>query len=161
MSKLIVADAGPLIALGKLNQLSLLPRLFDRASAPQAVIAECLNDLRLPGALAVQRTLRKKQLHPVANPEGLAPQPFGFDIGERAAILTARRLGAAILVDEKRGRAVARRLGLKVIGTVGILVLARQRGLVAEARPLLTSLKDNGYFISKDLLKAALKLCGE
>lgn len=161
MTRLIVADAGPLIALGKLDHITLLAKLWKKVLAPQSVISECLNDVRLPGAQAVQRAIAEKLLVTVDDPESVAEQSLGLDAGERAAVLTAKKLRAQILVDEKRGREIARSMGLALIGTVGVIVLARQRGLIPAAKPMLRSLKENGYFVSDILIKAALKQCGE
>lgn len=91
----------------------------------------------------------------------MAEHSLGLDAGERAAVLTARKLNAHVLVDERRGREVARNMGLAVIGTVGVIVLARERALIPAAKPLLRSLRENGYYVSDALLKAALKHCGE
>ena len=161
MSRLIVADAGPLIALGKLDHIALLPKLFSKVLAPESVIAECLDDVRLPGAQAVQNALAKKLVSIVADPEGLHDQSLGLDAGERAAVLTAQKLHAHVLVDEKRGRDVAQKMGVGIIGTIGVIVLARERELIPEAKSLLMALTANGYYVGEALLKAALKRCVE
>ena len=161
MTRLVVADAGPLIALGKLEHIALLTKLWAKVLAPQSVIAECLGDMRLPGARAVHAAIERKRLAVVDDPESLNEQSLGLDVGERAAVLTAKKLKADILVDEKRGREVAHNMGLTIIGTVGVIVLARERGLISSAKPLLHGLKENGYYVGDALLKAALKRCGE
>lgn len=161
MTRLVVADAGPLIALGKLEHIALLTKLWGKVLAPQSVISECLNDIRLPGAQAVQVAIARRLLTVVVDPDSLNEESLGLDAGERAAVLTANKLKADILVDEKRGRKVARNMGLVVIGTVGVIVLARERSLISAAKPLLHGLKENGYYVGDSLLKAALKRCGE
>lgn len=116
------------------------------------VIAECLDDLRLPGDVAVQQAIRNKRLRATA---------LGLDIGERTAILVTQNQNAHILIDEKHGREVARRLGLRVICTLGILVVVSRRKLIVKLKPLLIQLKTGGYYVGDDLLNAALELCGE
>jgi predicted nucleic acid-binding protein len=77
------------------------------------------------------------------------------------AIALALELRAAVLVDERIGRAVAQGVGLAVIGTLGVLVSAKLAGLVAEVRPLAQSLRDSGYFMAPQLVEAALASIGE
>jgi predicted nucleic acid-binding protein len=64
-------------------------------------------------------------------------------------------------MDDKAGRAVARRLGVAVIGSVGVLVLAKRNGLLPQVRPLLEALVDGGYFLAPDIVKEARRLAGE
>jgi len=65
------------------------------------------------------------------------------------------------LIDERRGRAVATELGLRVLGTGGLLVAAKQSGHVAEVAPLLAALRERGYRLSDRLVEAILERCDE
>ncbi|HMF35550.1 MAG TPA: DUF3368 domain-containing protein [Isosphaeraceae bacterium] len=68
----------------------------------------------------------------------------------------------AVLIDEAAGRAEARRLGLLPIGTLGILVRAKQRGMVARVEPLLDQLQTEiNFFVSSALKTEILRLTGE
>lgn len=161
MSPVVVADAGPLIALGCLNQIPLLRKLYVRALVPQAVVTECLLDIRLPGAVAVQRAVAGGDLELADDPVDLDPSALRLDRGESAAILTAQQLTAHVLVDEARGRAVARNLGIKVVGTLGVLIAAKQRSFIPELAPLLAQMKQNGYYLAATLVEDALRRVGE
>lgn len=64
-------------------------------------------------------------------------------------------------MDDKAGRTAAAALGLKTIGTVGVLSLARSKGFVAELKPLIIKLQQSGYYLASDLVESALKAHGE
>ncbi len=84
-----------------------------------------------------------------------------LDGGECAAIALALERGAMVLVDDLMARRVARRLGLRVTGTCGMLVVGKKHGLVSRVGPLLEQLILRGYFISDSLRKHTLHLAGE
>lgn len=84
-----------------------------------------------------------------------------LDEGEMSALTLALDRSAAVLIGELRGRAVAAQLGLDVVGTLGLLLLARERALVGPLRPLLESLHASGYFLSRRLIEQLLAGQGE
>lgn len=75
--------------------------------------------------------------------------------------LLALLRGAVVLVDERRGRACAVDLGLQVLGTLGLLVRAREQGLVERVRPLAEALLVSGYFLARPLVDRTLAAIGE
>lgn len=81
--------------------------------------------------------------------------------GEAEAISLAVQIHCGVFMDEKAGRAAARALGLKTIGTVGVLSLARSKGFVAELKPLIVKLQRSGYYLATDLVESVLKAHGE
>jgi hypothetical protein len=85
----------------------------------------------------------------------------GLDLGERCAIGMALDLDAALLVDDRAARRHAEALGLDVLGTLGVLVLAKRKGLVAEVKPVVQAMRQGGHFISLPALQAALQAAGE
>ena len=84
-----------------------------------------------------------------------------LDEGEAEALLLAQQLGVAILIDERKGRGVAKAMGLTVIGTGAVLIAAKNRGLIASVAPYLVRLQESGYRLSKMLINAILQRCGE
>ncbi|NEQ38151.1 MAG: DUF3368 domain-containing protein [Okeania sp. SIO3I5] len=83
------------------------------------------------------------------------------DDGEAEAITLAYELGYRLIVDDRQARNTAKRLGIKIIGTVGVLVKAKQLGLVDQLFPILEALENNGFYLSQSLKTEALILVDE
>ena len=91
------------------------------------------------------------------------PTPQTVDAGEAEAIELAKELHAdRLLIDERKGRKLAVREGIPVIGLLGIVLLAKRRQLLPSARALLQRLElEAGMYLAEDLREAALKAVGE
>jgi predicted nucleic acid-binding protein len=66
-----------------------------------------------------------------------------------------------VILDERRGRRYAQRLGLPLTGTMGLLLLAKEKGLIADLAPLLTELQDAGLYLHPALVAQVLRLAEE
>jgi len=128
--RLVVADTSPIFYLLSIGQIDLLPRLFGTVFLPDAVHTELCH----PAAPRIVRDWADKipavgagkQIDPI---DDATLQPLGA--GERAAVTLALALPAQlILIDERKGTAVALDKGFDVTGTLGVLGLAARRGLV-------------------------------
>lgn len=150
-SEIAVFDAGPLIAFHQVDRLELLVDLFDRVVAPSAVVDEVAPSLpMLPGWVEIG--------HGCVFP-GL-PQNLGA--GESAAIALATQLTADFVVlDDKRARAAATRLGFTIIGTLGLLVRAKRAGLIPNVRPLMDAMVSSGFFADDAVQRHVLAIAGE
>ena len=161
MGSAVVADAGPLIAFGRIGRLALLHQVLGEILVPQTVVAECVANAEKPGAHAIRQAFRAKLLVKVADPP---PPPLPYPMlgpGESAAIVLALKFDARLLIDEKSGRKIATNLGLTVIGSGGVLLAAKKRGAVDAIKPTLDALAESGYHFSDALLVAILKRAGE
>lgn len=129
--RLVVADTGPLNYLVLIDAIELLPKLFEKVFTPAAVRAELLD----PDAPAIVRAWAAQppqwlEIRPVAATID-DPGWYALDAGEREALALARTLSAElVLMDDRAGVAVAQQHGFTVTGTLGVLGLAAQRGLV-------------------------------
>ncbi len=157
----VVADAGPLIAFGRIDRLDLLPHVFGTVLVPDVVARECVADPLKPGARAIDAALRSGLLSRVPDPEASERAFAVLDAGESAVIGLALQRAAVALIDEKLGRRVAAHLGVAVIGSAGVLLAAKQRGLVEAVGPILDALAANGYRFSAELMRAVLARAGE
>lgn len=81
--------------------------------------------------------------------------------GEVETIVLAKERGSKILLDERKARAIARGLGLSVIGLIGTLILAKQQSLIAKLTPVLDQLIANNFYMTDELRKEAIRLVGE
>ncbi len=156
----LIANAGPLIALARIERLDLLPATYTPILVPEAVYREVTRDPLLPGASEVERA---EWLHSVevADTGAVARMRFWLDRGESEAIVLAQARDMPLAIDERRGRRIATSLGVQVTGTVGILLAGKRLGLVDQVTPLLDRLVHQGVRLSTSLYESARRLAGE
>jgi hypothetical protein len=155
---LVVADSSPLIYLSRIRLLHVLSTLFGDVVVPRAVWDEAVE--RRPSAPGIESLRHAGWIRIVDNPSSSAD--LGLDPGETAAILVAESLHAdLLLIDERLGRAVAQERGLAVRGTLGVLVQARQSGVLPALKPVLDALNAEGFRIAPALVRHALEHVGE
>ncbi|MGZ8153072.1 MAG: DUF3368 domain-containing protein [Methylovulum sp.] len=145
----IIADAGPLIALAKINQLHLLPALFTTVSITQAVANECLRN-QSSDAVLIKQALESDWLKCVDNPAFKHPLSRSLGLGEQSSIEYALQTDtkALLILDDPLARKQALRRGLTIVGTAALLFAAQRKGLIADAETLINELNQVGYRIS-------------
>ena len=157
---LIVSDASPIIALAACGELGLLDKLFDQVCIPQAVFNE-LNILDKPKTREIIDWARDKVVQ-VKNTAIVTALSLSLDTGEAEALSLYWETAADfLLIDEKRGRIIAHRNDIKTVGTIGILLSAKQRGLITLVKPLLDVLMQSGFRISDILYEQIIERAGE
>jgi predicted nucleic acid-binding protein len=165
VKNIVISDAGPLIALSRIEQLSLLKKLYGAVLIPVAVQNELCCDTNLPGARGLRHALDDGwiEVHELVDETGaLVTLQLILDPGESQAILLAERIGCRfVLMDERRGRQLAKSRGLKVVGIAGVLLAAKKKGLLDAVYPELEKLRKAGYRLSTQLIDEVLRLAGE
>jgi hypothetical protein len=160
LNKIVIADAGPLIAIARLHQLGLLPQIFGRVLVTDIVFAECTGRSDFPESTTIKKALDLKYLELCTSPD-FSAYSQKIDAGEASAIAVAIDFGCGVIMDDKAGRRMATNASVPVIGTVGVLVLAKRKGLVPFVRPMLEHPVSSGYFLSDGIISAALQASGE
>lgn len=159
-----VSNSSVLIALSAIQQLDLLQQRFpDGILIPPAVWHEVVTTGGgRPGAQVVA-TAPFIQVCPITNGALAQVLQAELDYGEAEAIaLFLENPTDALLLDEKSARRVAARIGLPMLGTVGILIWAKQHGVIASLKEQLDRLIHQGGFrLSQQLYGRALRLVGE
>ena len=159
---IIVSDTTPISELAKVNHLDLLPKLFGKVIIPQGVF----NELQIgehPAAKLVQN-LSWLEVIKVNNQQLVKElqETLKLDLGESEAIALAEQIEASqLLIDEKAARKVAMAHKLPLIGTVGVLLLAKRRGLLASIQGVLDEMQAQGMRISDRLYVQVLTLAQE
>ena len=156
-------SATPLIALAAVGQFDLLRAVYGEIHIPDAVFQEVvITGAGEAGAREVSAANWIKR-HTVRNTALVQALELELDAGEAEAIALALEQSAGlILLDERLGRHAAARLGLTMTGTLGVLIAAKDRGLLAAVHPLLDALRvQAGFWIGDDLRAAVLKKSGE
>lgn len=161
--RVIVADTSPLIALAVMDLFSILPKLFDTIYIPPAVAKECLADLTKPKSAIIHQALTEKQFieKTVSDQAYCDLLAQVLDRGESEAIALAKQLDIVVLMDERTGRAVAKREGVECIGSLYCLIRAKQNGHIQAVKPRLTQLQEHGYYLAGSLIAVVLESCQE
>ncbi len=160
---IIVSDASPLIALSLIHQLDLIRSLYKHVLVPLAVWHEVVTSgSNRPGAAAIATADWVEQRH-VANRQLVLALLLDLDPGEAEAIALATEVDADLLImDERLGRRTARHFGLNVIGVIGVLIEAKQQGLLANIKAQMDQLRNiAGFRISDELYRRVLADQGE
>jgi len=156
---LVVADTSALVALAACNALSLLDQLFQEVRVPPAVLRECTVPGK-PEAERLEAYLKDKVTNVDLGEFIIAVAGLGQ--GELEAMALYKRLHAnRLLVDDQRARRVASVNGIEVVGSLGILLLAKDSGILQEIRPALATIEAAGVHYSEQLVREALRLAGE
>jgi predicted nucleic acid-binding protein len=145
----VVSDSTCLIGLERVGELDILPALFASIMIPPEVERE------------FESKFLWLQTENITNSSLVMALQLAVDAGEAEAIALASEKGCLLISDDKQARATAKTLGVKVIGTIGVLVRAKQNGVVSAIKPILDELDLNSFFISRALREEALKLVGE
>lgn len=151
---IVVSDTTPLISLLKIDRIDLLEKLFGQVLVPQAVFDELTADGRF---ILEADQIRRKQfiiVRAVQNSESahILKRATGLDWGESEAIILTDELNAdVLLMDEAKGRTVSFQMGLKVMGTIGILMAAYEENELTadEVRECVEGLQRAGRHISR------------
>jgi uncharacterized protein len=150
----IVSNSSPLIALARIQRLDLVPAVLQSVLIPPSVAHEIEPSVPdLPAWVSVKVPSSQRSL--VTSRARLGD-------GEREAIALAIEIGAdAVLIDERAGRRVAEEAGLKVIGTLGLLLEAKRAGHVTTIRGELDKLLKTSFFLSPQVYDQVLRMAGE
>ena len=156
---ILVADASALIALSACESLPLLDALFGQVLVPEAVFNEVAANNK-PQSARLRSYLHGKV-------RAVDMQSFVYldsfaDAGETAAMILYKEVAADfLLIDDKRGRKVAKINQIKTISSLGVLLQAKRLGLIPLIAPLLEQISASPVFIGADLIRTVLELAGE
>ncbi|MBM3128615.1 MAG: hypothetical protein FJ009_08345 [Chloroflexi bacterium] len=161
----VVSDAGPLIALGKLGSIDLPFRLYGQILIPRAVYVEVVNrgnELGAPDAKQTELAIAHQQIAVVMLVDRELPESVRLGAlshaDQQALALALRERADWVLIDDLYARRTAKRLGLKVKGTIGVIAEAFRKKLLSsdDCDFLLQSiLRDDDIWIDEDLVRQA------
>lgn len=155
---MIVSDAGPLIVLLKTNKLSILKELFGTVSIPTAVHEE----ITVKGQeKAIFSKMDWITVRVIKNTNDNKLLEKLVDKGEAEAIMLAKELKASLLVDDAKARRYAILLNVDVIGTLGLLKMAKRRGVIPSVKAAISDMFVEGYYIDDKLVTKILEDVGE
>lgn len=149
----VICNSSPLIALEQIGRLHLLEALFGEVWVPPAVINEVAMTVSLPTSVH-----RRALTQPLA----AAVLQTSLGAGESEAITLALQENArCIILDDRPARRTAVSLGLQVIGTLGVLSVAKRKGLIPAVKPLIAALDSHHFHVAPDLARRVILDAGE
>jgi predicted nucleic acid-binding protein len=150
---IVVSDTSPINYLIKVGEIKLLKQLFKEVFIPPAVYNE-LKALPLNNSI-LSMAMGEGWLHTQLPTQEL-PEHFKEDLdeGEAEALALAIEISASlVLIDERRAAAVARKLGLRSFGLIGILIEAKEQGCITAIKPLLDHIRTKGFYPQRTFLQ--------
>lgn len=149
----VISNSSPLIALSEIGKLNLLNELFGEVIVPDAVEKEVYGEKPSPKWIKVSSVTQRLASHILES--GLGP-------GESEAVCLSMEIDADILIlDDLNARRVAEKLEINITGTLGILLLAKEKNLIKSIKPLMEELVKGDFRISDELYEDMLDLAGE
>jgi len=161
LGRVWVVNASPLILLGRIGQIELLQKLCTELIIPAGVAQE----IEQGTAEDTARIWVQEHGHTnVQAVDAVDPTVAGWDLGlgeSHVLHLCYRQPGRDAILDDLAARNCAAALGVPVRGTLAVIVLAKRRGIIAAARPLLQGLVARGLRIDRPVFERALRLANE
>ena len=159
----IISDTTPIISLIKINRLDLLEKLFEEVLIPEAVYRELTTNALFENEAKIVKTSSFLKTSSVQNRKSLQllQAVSGLDDGESEAIILADELKSDVrIMDERKGRKVAEKLGIKITGTVGVLLQSYSENMISsdEIKTYLDQLKNSNIRLSESLIQKALEM---
>ena len=153
---MIIGDSSALIALSVVNKLELLEQLYENLYVPQAVFDE-VTQVGRPQSDKLRRFLQSRVKRVDLNLTKL-----GLGLGELEAITLYKKLDAEVLlIDDNRAKKYAMLNGVRVIGSLGVLIKAKEEGYIERVKPLVKEIMKSEVYISDKLMWKVLDICGE
>jgi predicted nucleic acid-binding protein len=156
-----IVDTTPVVILAKIGQLDLLTDLAREVLLPSPVLREIRNGPASdPARRAVESgwgtVVAVRYIRVAVHSVGL------LGLGEQSVLtLALKRPGSRVILDDGQARRAARRLGLPVAGTVGVLMEARRRELISSVAPLFHAIQAAGCYVEDDILRQSAASLGE
>ena len=155
-ASIVVSDTSPLIALKHAELLEKLNLIFQRVVVSPRVMQELsVKEKEYFQGLSFISVEEPRDRRLVLVLKALV------DEGEAEAIALALEKNSSLIIDDLKGRKVARRLGLEIIGTLGLLKVMKLKGIIRKVKPFIERLREKGFYISDDLINKLLSDVGE
>jgi predicted nucleic acid-binding protein len=151
MDKIIISDTSCLIALSNIGMLHILKDLFEEVLITPEENDEFGN--QLPNWIIVSQAKNKLKQTEIENK---------LDKGEASSIALALEIpSSTLIIDEVKGRNIAKNLNIEIIGTIGIIILAGKKGIVNDVISIVLKLVNNGFRLSNEIVDRIIENYGK
>src|SRR3954463_12819312 len=158
--RLVISNTSPLLYLHQVGHLELLPRLYGQVQIPSAVQEELRAGAELGIAVPDVSSLKWVQVQSLRDTT-LLPVVIDLGSGEAEAIaLAIAQPGSLLILDDALGRRIARLNRLTYTGTLGILVKAKEQGLLPSVSPVVEALRSTTMYLTESLIETVLREAG-
>lgn len=148
----VVSNSSPIIHLAKIGKLELLKEYFQTITVPEAVYRECVLEGKVREEVEIIKNADWIKVMQVESKKIVRLLQSLLDDGESEAIALSLEIGAdLILLDDSDAREKARLYGLKITGTIGILLQAKIERKIDSLKETLDRLKESGFWLSNKL----------
>ena len=151
MDKIVISDTSCLIALDRIDYLHILRETFNHILTTPEIEQEF--GQKLPDWIHIQKNKddnKKRELE------------ISVDKGEASAIALALEIrNCTLIIDEKKGRELAKKLHIDIIGTLKVILLAKQKGIIPRVKPLIEQLQRDNFRLAKNIVNQIIKESGE
>lgn len=157
----VIVNSTPLIVLCGIGRLDILREMYQEIYIPFAVFREVTAK---DDSVCVQICSAGDWIHVEQIRDRSEKKMYKAKLhdGEVEVMILAQEQKADLLViDDNAAKKTAKYLGLKVTGTLGILIKAKRQGIIEEVRPLLSEMQKNGFYVSNAVERMALEQAGE
>lgn len=151
---IVISDSGPIFSLAIVDKLEILTAIFDKIYIPKAVWIEITRDETPEHYPRIVHFFKDK----VEEISGFNDLTFVMDFGESESVILYRELQADfLLIDDKKARTFAENSGIQCVGTIGILSIAKQKGIIEALKPIFQAFLKNKRYYSLKLLNMVLE----
>ncbi len=157
----VVVNSTPLIVLCKIGQLDILKKLYHEILIPTAVYREvtAVEDSACMQIKAAGEWIHVEQIQEDTDKKMYKAKLHDGEV--EVMLLAQEKYADLVIIDDNAAKKTAKYLGLTVTGTLGILIKAKQKGIIKKLYPLLFEMKQNGFYINPALEATVLELAGE
>ena len=159
---MIISDSSPLIALAKIGRFELLRDLFKEIHISKAVHREVVvRGKEKTGEKEVRQGIKKGWIKVL---EVREREPYALLLGDgegETIALAKERRARLVIMDDRKGYILAKALGITVIGTLGVILLAYKSGMISSMKNELDNLRENGFWFSNRLYQELIKYKSE
>jgi predicted nucleic acid-binding protein len=151
MRKIILSDTSCLILLDKIGRINILKSLFERITITSIIAREFGS--QLPDFIDIEDSIDKNYQKIL--------ESF-LDPGEASTIaLALEKEDCLLIIDDLKGRRHAKKLSINFTGTLGILIIAKEKGIIRSVNEMIEEIKKTDFRISESLIKEAKRISKE
>ena len=156
----VIVNSTPLIALCNADLLNILKEIYGSIIIPKAVFDE-VTTKKDSACLQIKQNLDWITVETITNIEDRKMYKAKLHAGDVMILAQADPKAVLVIIDDNAAKKTAKYLGLTVTGTLGVLIKAKQSGIISSVKNAITKIQSNGFYINENIIKLALKQAGE